>query len=217
MGRPRKDQAGPSAVERMREAFWELLEERPYQSITVRLITQRAGVNPNTFYYHFENIDDMAVQFFEDNIPTRLIDLMVEVSMGKPIDVQVIASEPDIEKHYQRVRAVVRSGSMDFAKQGRERLIKHWMERAGLLEGDLSRSDRARVNYLWGGVTAVISSDDAATVEDYLELLQTGIVDAVIELVRRIGVDHGMSLEQRGEGETRNAAQRDGIGMRASL
>lgn len=196
MARPRKDQSGPSAVERMREAFWELLEERSYQSITVRSITQRAGVNPNTFYYHFENIDDMAVRFFEDNIPTRLIDVMAEVSMGKMVDIRSFADEPDIEKHYQRVRAVVRSGSLDLAKQSRNRLIGHWLQRAGLAEEDLSRADRARVNYLWGGVSSVISSDDAPTVEDYLELLQAGIADAVIGLVRRIGEEHRKGLKR---------------------
>lgn len=196
MGRPRKDQPGPSAYDRLELAFWELLEDEQFQAITVRSLTAKAKVNHNTFYYHFENIDDMAVRFFEDNIPTRLIDVMVEVSMGKPIDVQVIANEPDIEKYYQRVRAVVRCGSMDFAKQGRERLIKHWMERAGLVEDDLSRADRARVNYLWGGVTAVISSDDAATVADYLELLQSGIVDAVGGIIHRIGKEHGMGLKR---------------------
>ena len=196
MARPRKDAPGPTALERMREAFWELLEEKPYSAITVKLITQRAGVNHNTFYYHFQNIDEMAVQLFEDNIPTRLIEVMVGVSMGKPIDVQLIAQEPGIEMHYQRVRAVVRSGSLDLAKRSRDRLIGHWLQRANLVSENLSRADRARIDYIWGGITAVISSDDAPTVESYLELLQTGIADAVGGLVRRIGEEHGMNLAE---------------------
>ena len=196
MARPRKDAPGPTALERMREAFWELLEEKPYSAITVKLITQRAGVNHNTFYYHFQNIDEMAVQLFEDNIPTRLIEVMVGVSMGKPIDVQLIAQEPGIEMHYQRVRAVVRSGSPDLAKRSRDRLIGHWLQRANLVSENLSRADRARIDYIWGGITAVISSDNAPTVESYLELLQTGIADAVGGLVRRIGEEHGMNLAE---------------------
>lgn len=196
MARPRKDQAGPSAVERIREAFWALLEENPYSSITVKLITQRAGVNHNTFYYHFQNIGDMALRFFEDNIPARLIGVMAEVSMGKPVDVRAIANEPGIDLHYQRVRLALRSGSIDLAKQGRQRLIGHWLQQTGLAESDFSRADRARISYIWGGVTAVITSDDAPTVEDYLELLQTGIVDAVGQLIHRIGEEHGVGLQQ---------------------
>ena len=52
MARPRKDQEGPTAVERMEEAFWEILAEKPYAQITVGEIAKRAQVNKNAFYYH---------------------------------------------------------------------------------------------------------------------------------------------------------------------
>ena len=42
----------------------------------------------------------------------------------------------------------------------------------------------------------MISSDDAPTVEDYLDLLQTGIVDVVGQLIHRIGEEHGVGLQQ---------------------
>ena len=42
MARPRKDQVGPTAVERMEEAFWEILAEKPYAQITVGEIAKRA-------------------------------------------------------------------------------------------------------------------------------------------------------------------------------
>ena len=45
MARPRKDQEGPTAVERMEEAFWEILAEKPYAQITVGEIAKRAQVN----------------------------------------------------------------------------------------------------------------------------------------------------------------------------
>ena len=38
------------------EAFWELLEEKPYKKITVKDIVDRCQVNRNTFYYHFDGI-----------------------------------------------------------------------------------------------------------------------------------------------------------------
>lgn len=37
----------------IRDAFWELLEEKPYNKITVQDIVNRCQVNRNTFYYHF--------------------------------------------------------------------------------------------------------------------------------------------------------------------
>ncbi len=37
-------------------AFTELLEELPFDKITVAALVKRAGVSPNTFYYHYEDI-----------------------------------------------------------------------------------------------------------------------------------------------------------------
>lgn len=197
MARPRKDQVGPTALERMREVFWELLEEKPYSAITVKLITQRAGVNHNTFYYHFQNIDDMAMRFFEDNVPAKLVDMVVDAFMGGSIDIALVGKEPNIEEHYRRIRAVMRSGSPTLMQLGKERLMRSWMERAGLGEDELSAADKARINYVWGGITAVVGSEEAKSIDDYVALLQSGIVDAVGILVRRMGEEHGVVAPAR--------------------
>jgi len=40
----------------IRDAFMELLNERPMNKITVKDITDRCGVNRNTFYYHYQDV-----------------------------------------------------------------------------------------------------------------------------------------------------------------
>lgn len=42
------------------DAFWQLLEEKPYNKITVHNIVERCQVNRNTFYYHFSDIPALA-------------------------------------------------------------------------------------------------------------------------------------------------------------
>lgn len=42
------------------EVFWTLLEEKPYNKITVQNIVERCQVNRNTFYYHFKDIPDLT-------------------------------------------------------------------------------------------------------------------------------------------------------------
>ena len=42
------------------DAFWQLLEEKPYRRITVRDIVERCRLNRNTFYYHFQDIPSLA-------------------------------------------------------------------------------------------------------------------------------------------------------------
>ena len=56
----------------IRDAFWELLEEKPYNKITVQDIVNRCQVNRNTFYYHFQNIpalmEESVKEWMEDVI-----------------------------------------------------------------------------------------------------------------------------------------------------
>jgi AcrR family transcriptional regulator len=43
----------------LRDALVELLREKPYRTITVRQIVERAGLNRTTFYSHFQDKDDL--------------------------------------------------------------------------------------------------------------------------------------------------------------
>lgn len=41
------------------DAFWQLLEEKPYSKITVKNIVDRCQINRNTFYYHYHDIPEL--------------------------------------------------------------------------------------------------------------------------------------------------------------
>ena len=41
------------------DTFWLLLEEKPYNKITVKDIVDRCQMNRNTFYYHFHDIPEL--------------------------------------------------------------------------------------------------------------------------------------------------------------
>ena len=43
------------------QAFGELLEEKPFNKITITDITARCGLNRMTFYYHFDNIYELMI------------------------------------------------------------------------------------------------------------------------------------------------------------
>lgn len=48
------------------DTFWQLLEEKPYNKITVQDIVNRCKVNRNTFYYHFQDIPSLAENSIEN-------------------------------------------------------------------------------------------------------------------------------------------------------
>lgn len=49
-------------------AFWQLLEEKPYNQITVKSIVSRCLINRNTFYYHFHDIPELLEYSFKQDI-----------------------------------------------------------------------------------------------------------------------------------------------------
>ncbi len=68
MPRPRLDCDTPSAMQRMIDTFWQLLSERKYRNITVTDIVRKANVNRNSFYYHFNKLDDLAYRAIHDEV-----------------------------------------------------------------------------------------------------------------------------------------------------
>lgn len=54
------------------EVLKQLLAVRPLDKITVKDITDRAGLNRQTFYYHFQDIYDLIRWIFEEGIRMHL-------------------------------------------------------------------------------------------------------------------------------------------------
>ena len=50
----------------IKDTFWEILEEKPYNKITVQDIVNRCHVNRNTYYYHFQDIPTLMTDSIED-------------------------------------------------------------------------------------------------------------------------------------------------------
>ena len=49
-------------------AFGELLEEKPFNKITITDLTRRCGLNRMTFYYHFDNIYELMIWGLETQL-----------------------------------------------------------------------------------------------------------------------------------------------------
>lgn len=49
----------PAGKRRIKDAFWQLYQERPIEDIGIKEIVALAGCNRTTFYYHYKNIHDV--------------------------------------------------------------------------------------------------------------------------------------------------------------
>lgn len=190
MARPRKDQQEAPARERIEQAFWSLLEETAYRGITVRALCQRAGVNHNTFYYHFNSIDDLAMGLIDSNLPHEAIAMFIHMVDANPVDVIFSYTDSNIEERWNRFRLALSNGGLELRAAIRDRIAAAFVEEMGIDVGALDAGDRAKLNFAFAGICAVVSSKDITTLAEYREQLNDGIGEAVAPLLQSIVSKH---------------------------
>jgi AcrR family transcriptional regulator len=70
-----------TAKEKIKKAFLQLYEERPIEKISVRLLTEAAGVNRGTFYDHYLDIYDLRDQI-EEEFTDNVTDMVRHLAAG---------------------------------------------------------------------------------------------------------------------------------------
>lgn len=62
-----------STQQALGHALKQALLETPLNRVTVRQLTEAAGVTRQTFYYHFTDVYDLTVWLFEEEIAHRIL------------------------------------------------------------------------------------------------------------------------------------------------
>ena len=70
----------------IRESFMELLNERPMNKITVKDITDRCGVNRNTFYYHYQDVPALVEEICAQQVERLVKDYPKISSIDECLD-----------------------------------------------------------------------------------------------------------------------------------
>ena len=52
----------------IKQSFLKLLDERPYSDITVRDITEDCGINRNSFYYHYRDMQTLLEEIVKEKV-----------------------------------------------------------------------------------------------------------------------------------------------------
>lgn len=155
MARPRRDAEGPTARERLAAAFWEELEETPFERMTARGIAARAGVNHNTFYRHFDGMEDMAAALFDDIVLADVPALILGAAEEGTLPEAAASIKPDPES-LRRAMLFARSGSGLLSSMLREKLAAAWLGALGIDPASLTTQQRAICDVVFGGIVTAM-------------------------------------------------------------
>lgn len=158
MARPRYEDDVPTARERIEDAFWELLEEMPYDEITLAAITRKANVNHNTLYYHFAGIDDLVMQLVEDNLVAELPLRVMNGSFGAKEAEVAMKGDPDLRRRFHRICLMVSPNSPSWlVRHVRDSVMGLWLQSAGISSmDDLTKDEQMRLSFIMNGILGLL-------------------------------------------------------------
>ena len=93
----------------IKETFLELLDEKPYNQITVKDIVEACGINRNSFYYHFADIPSLVDVIIEDEI----MRLMQDPGMYQSPQESLAAALSFAKEHKRAVYHLYKSANRD--------------------------------------------------------------------------------------------------------
>lgn len=173
MARPKQNQGGPTAQERIEEAFWAMLAEGSYEAITITALAKRAGVNHNTIYYYFNGIDDLALQLFRKNIPEGICEMFRALLLEGPEEFTRFISQEEILTRWRRFCLFARGDSPFLFQAFRTMITGNWYDILGISPGDLTREEDTELEFILSGLIAVMGKafrlDDPKLVMDLLD------------------------------------------------
>ena len=194
MARPRKDSASPSAQQRLIDAFWELLKTYKVHEITISMLCGKIGCNRGTFYYHFENIDNLLQRAIEfELIEQTKVTTNIFTIMSREYD----ASLCDLvqKRNTERLYLVMKQGG----REKIESIVKKSMLRmwSAVLcpapSESLTPASRLIIEYSIGGILSSIlfiheNVDEPAEIEFCDDTISQIIELSICELTKQQNV-----------------------------
>lgn len=188
MARPKKANLNEMATVKIENAFWSLLETERYADITVLRVTQEAGINRNSFYYHYRDIDDLAQKAFMNNANNEVSKTLVAALLsafqeGKSAPVFDMSILP----HSKRIMLCARSDS-PYLNQLVNGLLKTvWFDSFSIKEERMSADEKMQARFISAGLVAVLGSQEVKYNPLFMSTLsQSEIGKAMISTMKNI-------------------------------
>lgn len=187
MARPPKNAEGPSATQRMEMAFWDCLKEMPYSDIVVRDIVDRAKVNRNSYYYHYESMWDLAQASVLHAKFTDLARLLMSQKTFNP-DNPVREFSEEAQKGFEMLQILSsENGNQRLLENAKTVITEEWLAMFGCENVLISKRTESEIDFVFGGITAMLASPNLNTLESLVTCIASSeILLETLKTMRQI-------------------------------
>ncbi|MGI6590027.1 MAG: TetR/AcrR family transcriptional regulator [Eggerthellaceae bacterium] len=197
MARPRKDQDGVPARERLEEAFWEMLTEMPYSQITIKGLSARAQINHNTFYYYYDNLDDLADKLFDKNMLHEFCKKLTIAFQSPEPDPEVLKLDDVQVDRMNKTRLLARSQSPTLIGLLVSAIKDTWYQETQLDEDRLTDEELFDIEFFIGGELALLRQDRIElTGESLILLAERPLGKAIYKTLSELFKKYGITRQQ---------------------
>ena len=153
----------------------------------MRRISQTADTNRNSFYYHYDSLEDLARKAFQDNAAGArplVSSLLAGFQSDAGLNVQL---DDNMVTHARRVMLCARSESPFLRGMVHELLREAWFDELGIDEVLLTEDERIQTDFVFTGLVGVLGSKVVAQSPQVMPRLATSPVgQASIATLRSI-------------------------------
>lgn len=187
MARPKYAVGDQTAKEKLAAAFWRLLADKPYAKLSALDVVREAGINKNTFYYHYTGIDDMAADAVDSTLdPTTLLATLSSLRSVNPVTTPM---HTPLDANLDRLCLVAGEHSTPALRLLLKNALRSaWCEALGIDQSQLELQQQIALEFALGGVLEVMAyRSRVATAFNFATaagvLVRDGVLDAILRSI----------------------------------
>jgi AcrR family transcriptional regulator len=186
MARPKYAPDDIRALDKLESAFWDMLAEMSYPRISVRALVAQCGLNKNTFYYHFTDMDELATYCIDRALPIELGNLAFAGSSVE--DFTRALDSPVVRDKLSRTVILLSENGSALHALAVQRLVRAWQVILPPAPDIATEEQALQLKFAAGGLVATLAGREMTDYAKTIAHLRKS--PAVIVFVDSIGNEY---------------------------
>ncbi|MGI6590911.1 MAG: TetR/AcrR family transcriptional regulator [Eggerthellaceae bacterium] len=177
MARPKKTDNEQQAKTRLVNAFWRLLKEHDFHSISIAMLCREAKCTRGTFYYHFSDIDNLIEYVVESEfLHNRFPQLIFNILSGTGDDTLAALASSEWPQH---IALLTREGSNVLLGKIKNYVLRVWQAVLCSNGGTMSDQTRLIIEYQSSAMVNMLSYIGEESMKGHRMELPTAFLSSV--------------------------------------